>query len=171
VSLSKDLVDQARHLASKEPKRPKQASLRRAISAAYYALFHHLTAEAGAFLVAGTAPERKLLRLTVSRAFDHAEMKRISKAFNSGNPPQAWRRALAGSPLTADLRDVAEAFVELQEARHQADYDLSQTYNRQEVMELVRRCEEAFDAWSRCRKTTAAEVYLVALLVNRQLRS
>ena len=40
-----DLLEQARHLANREPKRPKQASLRRAVSAAYYALFHLLAAE------------------------------------------------------------------------------------------------------------------------------
>jgi hypothetical protein len=32
VSLHKDLLDQAGHLAKREPKRPKQASLRRAVS-------------------------------------------------------------------------------------------------------------------------------------------
>ncbi len=41
-----DLLEQAQHLAQREPKRPKQASLRRAISSAYYALFHLLISEA-----------------------------------------------------------------------------------------------------------------------------
>lgn len=39
MSLHADLLKQARHLATKERRRPSQASLRRAISAAYYALF------------------------------------------------------------------------------------------------------------------------------------
>ena len=38
MSLHQDLLAQARHLLRKEPRRPKQASLRRAVSAAYYAL-------------------------------------------------------------------------------------------------------------------------------------
>jgi len=37
MSLHADLLAQAEYLAKKEPKRPRQASLRRAISAAYYA--------------------------------------------------------------------------------------------------------------------------------------
>ncbi len=46
MSLHDDLLEQAKHLANREPRRPKQASLRRAISAAYYALFHLLVDEA-----------------------------------------------------------------------------------------------------------------------------
>jgi uncharacterized protein (UPF0332 family) len=37
-----DLLEQANHLANREPELPRQASLRRAVSAAYYALFHLL---------------------------------------------------------------------------------------------------------------------------------
>lgn len=46
VALANDLLEQAYHLARKEPKRPRQASLRRAISTSYYALFHLLISEA-----------------------------------------------------------------------------------------------------------------------------
>ncbi len=42
MSLSRDLLKQARILARKEPKKPLQASLRRSVSASYYAIFHLL---------------------------------------------------------------------------------------------------------------------------------
>ena len=42
MTLAADLLKQAERLAKLEPKRPKQASLRRSISAAYYSLFHLL---------------------------------------------------------------------------------------------------------------------------------
>ena len=42
MSLASDLLDQANTLAGLDPKKPKQASLRRAISAAYYSGFHLL---------------------------------------------------------------------------------------------------------------------------------
>lgn len=45
MGLPEDLLEQAGHLARRERKRPRQASLRRAVSAAYYALFHLLTSE------------------------------------------------------------------------------------------------------------------------------
>ena len=41
-----DLLEQAWHLAKREKRKPRQASLRRAVSTAYYALFHHLIHEA-----------------------------------------------------------------------------------------------------------------------------
>jgi len=40
MSLAADLLEQAAHLASRERGRPRQVSLRRAISTAYYSLFH-----------------------------------------------------------------------------------------------------------------------------------
>jgi hypothetical protein len=51
MSLHADLLAQARRLVSQDPRRPRQASLRRAISTAYYALFHLLISEASAMLV------------------------------------------------------------------------------------------------------------------------
>jgi uncharacterized protein (UPF0332 family) len=41
-----DLLRQALQLIHQEPRNPKQASLRRAVSTAYYALFHLLISEA-----------------------------------------------------------------------------------------------------------------------------
>jgi uncharacterized protein (UPF0332 family) len=41
-----DLLQQALQPVHKEPRNPKQASLRRGVSTAYYALFHLLISEA-----------------------------------------------------------------------------------------------------------------------------
>ena len=51
MTLYKDLLAQAEHLATKEHRRPSQASLRRSISASYYALFHRLVDEATRMLI------------------------------------------------------------------------------------------------------------------------
>jgi hypothetical protein len=69
-----DLLEQARHLANREPKRPKQASLRRAVSTAYYALFHLLSME--------TAKNwrRPTERFTVARMLDHTPMVKVCAA-------------------------------------------------------------------------------------------
>ncbi len=40
MAFADDLLEQAYHLASLETGDPKQSSLRRAVSTAYYALFH-----------------------------------------------------------------------------------------------------------------------------------
>lgn len=64
-----DLLQQAHHLARLDRRRPKQASLRRAVSAAYYALFHHLIAEAVAYW------RIEEQRHTLARVFEHGKMK------------------------------------------------------------------------------------------------
>ncbi len=73
MSFHADLLEQARHLLRREPRRPKQASLRRAVSAAYYALFHLLVHESSQRLISGTAQAR--LRALTARAFEHGAMR------------------------------------------------------------------------------------------------
>lgn len=64
-----DLLEQAKHLANREKKRPRQASLRRSVSTAYYALFHLLIHEAT--LNWNKVEQRALL----ARFFEHGKMK------------------------------------------------------------------------------------------------
>ena len=66
-----DLLEQARHLANREPKRPKQASLRRAVSAAYYTLFHLLCIETARNW------KRPAERGTLARMLEHLPMSRV----------------------------------------------------------------------------------------------
>ena len=67
-----DLLRQALYLVHKEPRNPKQASLRRGVSTAYYALFHLLIGEAVANWNVVS------LRAALGRAFDHGIMKAAS---------------------------------------------------------------------------------------------
>lgn len=83
MSLARDLLEQAQHLSRRERGRPRQASLRRAISAAYYALFHLLIQEATGSLVA-----RPELRPRFARAFDHGDMRSASRGFVNPQPNQ-----------------------------------------------------------------------------------
>jgi hypothetical protein len=116
MALHHDLLEQARHLAMREPKRPRQASLRRSISAAYYALFHLLTTETAARLTP-RAPVR--LRLQRCRAFTHGDMKSVCKSFAQGtvtNIPESTRHLISG-PVENEIKSLAALFVELQETR------------------------------------------------------
>lgn len=78
MGLSQDLLDLADHLSRKEPRKPKQASLRRAVSTAYYALFHLLIEDATKHW-SGHGNSRAGL----ARAFEHANMDRASGAFKN----------------------------------------------------------------------------------------
>lgn len=57
--IPRDLIEQAHHLATEEPRRPKQASLRRAVSAAYYAVFQAISCEFAALLPADAAAKAR----------------------------------------------------------------------------------------------------------------
>jgi uncharacterized protein (UPF0332 family) len=164
MSLADGLLEQARHLANREPRRPRQASLRRAISTAYYALFHLLVDEATKLL----AVEPRLRQLA-GRALAHDEMRQASNSFQSaGLPPHV--SVVSGTVIPSDLQLVAKAFVELQDARHAADYNLGRTYTRDDAQSLVDQADEAFQAWRNVRTEPIAKVYLASLLLWKRWR-
>src|ERR1700678_2198186 len=111
-----DLLQQAYDLANKEPTDPKQASLRRAISTAYYALFHLLVDEA----VSKWAVERQ--RSILARTFDHGKMKGICS--------DVLEAAKGGGNVSPELGTVSRNFIQLQQHRHTADYDNSRQWSR-----------------------------------------
>jgi hypothetical protein len=174
LTLHHDLLDQAAHLATRETRKPKQASLRRAVSAAYYAVFHLLTAE-GARRLSPAKPDG--LRLLVQRAFNHGEMRNVCKNFFDGQrailkrqvalqPPLATRRVLS-LPLEASLIAVIQAFVALQEARNEADYDIAKPWRRVDVLNRVQAARQAFADWASIRTVPNATVFLTALLLQK----
>ena len=164
MSLAQDLLEQARHLARREARRPKQASLRRAVSAAYYAVFHLLIEEASRGVVAGDAGTTPL-RPLVGRSYDHGEMRRVCNVWASGGTMPAAVSAYIKPPFPADLRVVADIFTRLQSRRHAADYDTGTPLSRGETLDQVELAASAFAAWDRVRPTEEARVFLLSLLL------
>lgn len=156
MALASDLLEQAEHLAHRERTRPKQASLRRSVSTAYYALFHLLIADAVKNW------KRNDQRDALARAFSHGRMKAASE--------RTARDVYAGANPAAseDLKRVAQTFTELQQYRHLADYDNSEGWSRTEVLDRIHRAKEAFASWRRIRHEQIAQDYLLSLLVDRR---
>lgn len=154
-----DLLQQALQLVHKEPRNPKQASLRRGVSTAYYAVFHLLISEAVANW------NRVSLRAALGRAFDHSIMKVASNriqdtrqfSFNGEDPG-----------TVAALRAVAKSFTQLQEKRHAADYDNTTFWTRTEALAQVKSAEQAFNAWKPIRSEQIAQAFLVSLVVRKR---
>jgi hypothetical protein len=141
MSLSDDLLKVARELAVQGKTKPKQATLRRAVSTAYYALFHLLSDDASQMTV-----RNKRLRLIVRRAFRHSDMVNASRSFQGGTLPKHLSNVLS-EQVSSSLRLVAAAFVDLQQARHEADYDLSKRFIRSDVNASVEQAANAFELW------------------------
>ena len=162
MSDARDLLAQARRLVHSDPRRPRQTSLRSAVYSAYYALFHLLVGEAVRVVIPGKAGQVRHLRRTLSRCFEHRTMASAARAF-AGQGKSAWVGNAGAIP--PELAEVARTFVDLQEARHLADYDkLGPRFTRSASIARVAQCERAFTAWASVRSTTAARAFLLALL-------
>jgi hypothetical protein len=161
-----DLLELARHLADLHTESPHQASLRRAVSTAYYALFHLLISEA---TVNWARPE---LRAKLGRCFDHGPMKNASKITVSQINRDIKRNSFAGSEKTValHLRTVANAFIQAQQRRNDADYKMDKEWKPIEVAANIASVTEAFETWVIIREEPAAQAYLVSLLGTREGR-
>ena len=162
MALHDDLLAQAKSLLDFDSHRPKQASLRRAVSAAYYALFHLLVNEATSMMFS----EEKL-RLLVGRAFSHTEMKVASRPFANMTLPKEIKQIWPGT-IPKELQSIAETFGELQEQRHKADYKVDHRLKRNQVREIVARVEKAFRDWESIKGTPIARIYLASLLLGKK---
>ena len=98
MGLAQDLLQQADHLATYEGANPSQASLRRAVSTAYYALFHLLIEEAGLRWQGSSEACNGL-----GRGFQHGPMKNISMQFRKPVWPD-WHGKL--QPIPQALREL-----------------------------------------------------------------
>jgi uncharacterized protein (UPF0332 family) len=154
-----DLLEQAEHLARREKKKPRQASLRRAVSTCYYALFHFLINEATQNW------KRADQRNTFARLFEHGKMRNASER-QIGECNRLKKQTKAQSRTVDHLLTVTEAFVELQHQRHIADYDNSKKWTRTEVLGEIDSVHVAFESLKAIRHETLAQTYLLSLLGN-----
>jgi hypothetical protein len=152
MALADQLLKQAVFMVLKEPKHPTDASLRRAVSRAYYAVFH--------LLIEDACPSwaRKDVRDYLARAFDHGTMKKASGWTTSRSYPNTTPQVLQ------KLHFVAGAFSQLQNDRHLADYSYATKWDRVKALAKVRQAEQAFINWKSIRAEYAAQRYLVSLL-------
>ena len=100
----------------------------------------------------------------IQRWFDHAEMKRICGRFLPATLEQPLR-GLIGPSASPDLQTVARNFVQLQEARHNADYDLGYILDQTETRRFIELAIEALRAWERIRDSAEANIFILSLLL------
>ena len=126
----RDLTKTARRLVQPDAAQPTQAGLHRAVSTAYYALFHCLAAAGTDLLVGnGRGPEWR----QVYRALEHGKARRACQQ----------REAMLAFP--SEVRNFAETFADLQGTRHEADYALEGQYPKLDVLATINRAGKAID--------------------------
>ena len=116
------LLDQADRLIASTAGAPRQVDLRRAISAAYYGVFHIIaTAVADQFAGAGrrTTPEYAL----AYRRIDHRMLRALCTEITAGRLSSKYKQFVPADEFSNDLKTIAIAVVELQDKRQDSDYN------------------------------------------------
>ena len=160
------LLELAQDIADLHPGESHQPSLRRALSTAYYALFHLLIDEATSNW---RQPE---LRAILGRVFDHGPMKQAAdkkvaelNVYFQKAPSEGTERTLA-----YHLYLVAETFAQAQYHRNEADYNMARTWDRTEVLLHINGLAEAFKSWELVREEPSAQAFLVSMLTTKERR-
>lgn len=160
MGIAEDLLTLAGRLATPEATDPEQAWLRRSISTAYYAMFHLLVGEAVQCWNGSQAA-----RVGLERAFEHKNMMLVNRAVLHGS----WKGwSTSPQPVPVALRSVAQTFINLQNARHKADYDNAKTWTSGQCVEIVAEARAAFETWQKIRTDPAANEYLLSLLMGKR---
>ena len=136
--------------------RPRQAELRRAVSTAYYALFHTL-ARCGADLVAGSTKQHRSQRAwrQAYRALDHGETR---------------KRCTQKTRLTefpTEIQVFADAFVRLQRLRHWADYDPLSIFHRSLVLQWIEEVDNSISGFNSVARAERKAFAVYVLLKHR----
>ena len=152
-----DLQTQAEELIHKNEPSYAQADLRRAVSTAYYALFHLLISETALNW------SRDSSRDAFGRMFDHAQMRKASQRLSDS---RLFPFSSEDPALVKNLKTVAQAFVQLQDKRHVADYHNGIRWSHTESLQEVATARQAFLVWASIRNENIAQEYLVSLLIK-----
>tara|TARA_R110002167_G_scaffold357510_1_gene573031 strand:- start:871 stop:1380 length:510 start_codon:yes stop_codon:yes gene_type:complete len=101
---------------------PRQADLRRAISNAYYAVFHTVISQAADDFI-GKAQRQNPRYALVYRSIDHRSLRELCKDIQKPTPPAKLKPYIPKFGLGSDLTALGAAVIDLQEKRLSADYD------------------------------------------------
>ena len=162
MSLHDELLDTARYLLRRNQSRPSPADVRRSISTAYYAVFHRLIDDSVQHLVPAADQQAVL-----GRAFAPTDMKRVCQLILK-SPLPGHAASLLGGPVPPELKGIAEAFLELQELRHDADYNKDRNFDRSEGRDAIGRVERSLRGWELIHTTPVARAFLVMLLLGER---
>lgn len=179
---SLQLIAQAKSLARLDPRRPQQANVRRAVSSAYYAVFHFVI-ERSAVALCGGATDARPLRSMLARAFQHGAMRAVAVSWNEASAALSKGKGPHGLPapvaaalvelnagIPAELAELAATFADLQEWRHEADYNLSVPISRADAIARGSDAERVVTIlWPAIEKHPTTPLFLLAMLVQGQL--
>jgi hypothetical protein len=81
------------------------------------------------------------------------------------NPVKATLGDPSRGAIFDKLKNVAKSFVDLQQARHEADYNLRKSFTRSESQAMIEQAEKATSDWHEIRNDDLARIFLGCFLV------
>jgi hypothetical protein len=144
-----------------------QAQLRRAVSTAYYALFHTVLAAGSARFVGADKAGNPGYSI-IYRSFAHGRMRSVCEAIDVSVLSRTLERNLRRTSVSLEARGFAGRFVVLQDARHLADYDPTETFIQTDVDELLDSAEIAIIAFAGIQRDEQSDILALMLSNPRQ---
>lgn len=155
-----NLIVTARMLvgASSQESDPEQSQthLKRAVSTAYYAMFHAVCANAATLLTDEIdEPAAPTAWLQAYRGPEHTHVR------------NQCRNAGLMAPFPPEIRNFAQNFVQIQSYRNQADYNPRSDFSRSDVLEIIADAERAINQLSYASAGPRRVFAITILLRNR----
>jgi len=141
------LFEQAEKLIASQTGRPRQVDVRRAISAAYYAIFHAIITAATDQFVGVTNRDESRYGL-VYRSVDHGWLRKLCEEVQKPTLSSKFKRYAPTTGFGANIVAFAAATEDLQEKRHSADYDVTIRMNRSDAALAIDTARAALSRFS-----------------------
>ena len=116
--------------------RPTDADIRRAVSTAYYAMFHHACMHFSTIVLQPESGSYVRAWLQAYRYIDHGPAKQ-----------RCLEAVKVDRKFPAGLVAFAERFIELQQRRIEADYDPARSFTAADAQSLIKSAEDAISAF------------------------
>jgi uncharacterized protein (UPF0332 family) len=151
-----DFISLARLIITSGNGKPSQVALRRAVSTAYYGVFHSLASCGADLLIGGRGALRSdPAWRQVYRALDHGAAK---SACSNNKMMQRFPK---------EIVDFANVFVTMQEKRHKADYDPTARFAKSSVTFDIDASEQAIADLAKAERRDQSAFAALVLLKNR----
>lgn len=155
-----DLIQTARDLLITHNGTPNDANIRRALSTLYYALFHTL-AQSCADLLVGMQKDPDTSK--------HA-WRQVYRSLEHGIAKSACNNKDMRNKFPEAIQDFANLFINLQEERHQADYDPFASVYSTNVNNKINQAEVTIENYLNCTTKDKRAFSAYVLLKSNQKR-
>lgn len=152
--IADDLLDIALRLAQGSP---NQTDLRRAISSVYYSVFHSIC-QSNADSMLGDNPQDR----------DQGAWRQTYRALEHGYANRRCRSAQSNSRFSPAVQNLARHFVEMQNLRHQADYDPDEIFFIQDVLTSISETNSYISAFLAAPEMERRAFAVYVLMRDRQ---